>query len=71
MTNIQTLIRCKRVSNSLGSLDLDPTVCIIMVCFRIFFIKLHEVVVEDLNAKYGIWLDLDLMDQETCLHVCT
>jgi hypothetical protein len=49
MTNMQVVIRCKRASSSLGPLDLDLTVCVIVV-FRGFFIKLHEVVVEEFKC---------------------
>jgi hypothetical protein len=30
--NMQSVIRCKHVISSLGPLDLDPTVCVIVVC---------------------------------------
>jgi hypothetical protein len=31
-TNMQAIIRCKRANSSFGPLDLDPTVCVIVVC---------------------------------------
>jgi hypothetical protein len=32
MTNMQSVVRCKHASSSLGSLDLDPAACMIVVC---------------------------------------
>jgi hypothetical protein len=32
MTNMQAVISCKRASNPLGLLDLDPIIRVIMVC---------------------------------------
>jgi hypothetical protein len=57
---MQAVVRCKRVDSSIDPLDLDPTVCVI-VCV------IHG---KDLNFKYSIWLDLNLMDQKTYLHAC-
>jgi hypothetical protein len=41
MTNMQAVIRCKRASNSLGPLDLDPTVYVIVVCKGLFYKGTH------------------------------
>jgi hypothetical protein len=34
---MQAVIRCKRASNPLGSLDLDPTVCVIVFYYELFY----------------------------------